>query len=259
MCYAEVMLHGPSRDLHSGRYGGAALNPLNELVRILGDLHDADGRVHLPGFYDRVRPIAPTELESWRSLSFDEAAYLADVGLSKPRGEHGCSGLERLWGRPAADINGLTGGYGGDGAKTIIPTHGSAKVSFRLIPDQDPKEIFAQFRRFVEARLPDGARATFRSHTLAPGVVVPVDTPWMRAARDAFSAEFGRETVLVGAGGTIPAVHALQRVLGLDPLLVGVGLNDDQNHGPNEKFELACFRHGIRAHIRLLGRLAAVR
>ncbi|WP_439578983.1 M20/M25/M40 family metallo-hydrolase [Elioraea sp.] len=256
MCYVEMTVRGPERELHSGRYGGCAVNPLNVLNQILGALHDDRGRVCIPGFYDRVRPAPDAERRSWASLGFDEARYLRSVGLTTPHGEKGFDGLERLWARPSADVNGIIGGYVGAGAKTAIPAQATAKLSFRLVPDQDPYEVFAAFERFVRDRLPPDVQLSLTPFTMAPAFSVPVDTPWMEAARAALAAEMGRDTVLVGAGGTIPAVTMLQRSLGMDCLLVGFGLNDDRNHGPNEKFELACFRHGIRGHIRLLNALA---
>ncbi len=158
MAYFEVTLKAADRDLHSGLFGGSALNPINALTRILGELHDADGRIQLPGFYDRVKPISNAQRAQWDALGFDEAAFLGGIGLSKPVGERGYSALERLWARPTADINGIWGGYTGPGSKTVIASEASAKVSFRLVADQDPAEVFAQFQRFVTERLPEGAK-----------------------------------------------------------------------------------------------------
>ena len=256
MTYCEVTLKAASRDLHSGLYGGSALNPINALTRILGELHDANGRIQLPGFYDRVKPVTNAQRAQWDALGFDEAAFLGRIGLSAPVGERGFSALERLWARPTADINGIWGGYAGPGSKTVIAAEASAKVSFRLVPDQDPAAVFEQFQRFVTERLPPGAKAAFQAHGLAPGVEMNTDTPWVRAAQDVLAEEYGKPAVLMGSGGSIPVVVSLKQVLGIDSLLMGFGLDDDQVHSPNEKFEQRCFQHGIRCHARLLAKFA---
>ncbi|PPQ39258.1 dipeptidase [Rhodopila globiformis] len=256
MTYAEVTLTAANRDLHSGLYGGSALNPINALTKILGDLHDADGRIQLPGFYDKVAPVSNAQRAQWDALGFDEAAFLGGIGLAQPVGERGYGALERLWARPTADINGIWGGYTGAGSKTVIASEASAKVSFRLVPNQDPDDVMAQFRQFVTDRLPPGATATFAAFSRAPGIEVNVDSPHVRAALAALEAEYGRPAVMVGSGGSIPVVTALRTILGLDSLLMGFGLDDDQVHSPNEKFEEGCFHHGIRSHVRLLAKLA---
>ncbi|MCC7426899.1 MAG: M20/M25/M40 family metallo-hydrolase [Alphaproteobacteria bacterium] len=258
MCYVEITLKGPNRDLHSGMYGGSALNPINALARILGQLHDADGRVQVPGFYDRVTDIPPALLRQWEALGFDEGAYLRDIGLSEPAGERQRFALERLWARPTADINGIWGGYTGAGSKTVIASEASAKLSFRLVPDQDPAEVFEGLKRFVAARAPADARIEYKLFGHSPGIAMPEEAPWLGAAQTALAAEFGRAPVLMGCGGSIPVVEAMRRQIGLDSLLVGFGLDDDQIHSPNEKFELECFRRGIRANARLLASLAAL-
>ena len=256
MAYFEVTLKAADRDLHSGLFGGSALNPINALSRILGDLHDADGRIQLPGFYDQVKPITNAQRAQWDALHFDEAAFLGGIGLSKPVGERGYSALERLWARPTADINGIWGGYTGPGSKTVIASEASAKVSFRLVADQDPEKVFGQFQRFVTERLPEGATVTFQTHSASRGIEVNTDQPWVRAAMDVLTEEYGRPAVLMGSGGSVPVVNALHRVLGIDTLLVGFGLDDDQVHSPNEKFEQRCFHKGIRSHARLLAKFA---
>jgi acetylornithine deacetylase/succinyl-diaminopimelate desuccinylase-like protein len=256
MAYFEVTLKAANRDLHSGLYGGSALNPINALTRILGDLTDADGRIQLPGFYDRVKPISNAQRAQWDALHFDEAAFLGGIGLSKPVGERGYSALERLWARPTADINGIWGGYTGPGSKTVIASEASAKVSFRLVADQDPDEVFTQFQRFITDRLPAGATATFETHSSSRGIEVNTDQPWVRAALDVLTTEYDRPALLMGCGGSVPVVNSLHRVLGIDTLLVGFGLDDDQVHSPNEKFEQRCFHKGIRSHARLLAKFA---
>jgi acetylornithine deacetylase/succinyl-diaminopimelate desuccinylase-like protein len=256
MTYVELTLKAANRDLHSGLFGGSALNPINALTRILGQLQDENGRVQLPGFYDKVSPVTNAQRAQWDALGFDEVAFLGDIGLTTPVGERGYSALERLWARPTADINGIWGGYTGAGSKTVIASEASAKVSFRLVANQDPDEVFAQFQRFVNDRLPPGATVTFQGFSRAPGVEVNADNPWVRAAQAALGEEYGKPAILVGSGGSIPVVTSLRNVLGIDSLLMGFGLDDDQVHSPNEKFEQACFHHGIRSHVRLLAKFA---
>jgi acetylornithine deacetylase/succinyl-diaminopimelate desuccinylase-like protein len=257
MAYAQITLRGPRRDLHSGLFGGAALNPINALTKVLGDLHDANGRIQLPGFYDKISPISNAQRAQWDSLAFDEAEFLGNIGLTTPSGERGYSGLERLWARPTADINGIWGGYTGAGSKTVITAEASAKVTFRLVPGQDPNEVVEQFKRFVAERLPPDATVEYQVGTSTPGIEVSADSPWVRAAQAVLAEEYGKPAVLIGSGGSIPVVNSLRKILGLDALLMGFGLDDDQVHSPNEKFEQACFHHGIRSHARLLGKFAA--
>ncbi len=256
LAYVELLVRAASRDLHSGLFGGSALNPINALTRVLGDLRDADGRVQVPGFYDGLREAGAAQVAEWAALEFDETAFLGGVGLSEPAGERGRPALERLWARPTAEINGIWGGYAGAGSKTVIPAEAGAKISFRLVPGQEPATVIAGFERFVAARLPRDARWELRTLSSSPAIEVPSDSPWVRAARDVLAEEYGRPAVLMGSGGSIPVVSSLREMLGIDSLLMGFGLNDDQVHSPNEKFELVCFHHGIRAHARLLGRLA---
>jgi acetylornithine deacetylase/succinyl-diaminopimelate desuccinylase-like protein len=257
LTYVQLTVKAAKRDLHSGLYGGSALNPINAITRIVGDLQDANGRIQLPGFYDNVKPISNARRAQWESLGFSEAAFLGDIGLSVPAGERGYSALERLWARPTADINGIWGGYTGQGAKTVIAAEASAKVTFRLVPGQDPDEVFEQFKQFVADRLPAGTTVEFDGGHGSPGVDVNVDSPWVRAAQSALAEEFGKPAILMGCGGSIPVVVSLKKVLGIDTILMGFGLDDDQIHSPNEKFEQACFHHGIRSHARLLAKFAA--
>ena len=256
MTYVQVTLKAANRDLHSGLYGGSALNPINALTRILGDLQDANGHIQLPGFYDKVKPVSNAQRAQWDALGFDERTFLGKIGLSEPAGERGYSALERLWARPTADINGIWGGYTGAGSKTVIASEASAKVSFRLVPNQDPDAVFEQFKRFVADRLPPGATAEFEGNSRSPGIEVNIESPWVRAAQAILDDEYGKPAVLAGCGGSIPVVTSLRTVLGLDTLLMGFGLDDDQVHSPNEKFEQRCFHHGIRSHIRLLAKFA---
>jgi acetylornithine deacetylase/succinyl-diaminopimelate desuccinylase-like protein len=256
LLYTEVTLSGPAHDLHSGLYGGGVPNALNVLTRILGQLHDAEGRVQLPGYYDEVEELSAKERRQIAELPFDEAAFLGGAGLTVSTGEAGRSTLERIWTRPTCDINGMWGGYIGPGSKTVIPAEASAKVSFRLVPNQDPGKVMAGLREFLEARMPPDCRFEITGHASAAPLRVPVDSPYVKAARRALEPVFARPPVLVGMGGSIPAVEAIKRLLGIDSLLIGFGLADDRVHSPNEKFELRCFTNGIRTHARLLGELA---
>ena len=257
MVYVELTLHAAERDLHSGLFGGSALNPINALTRILGDLHDADGRIQLPGFYHGIAETSPAQAAEWQALGFDEAAFLRDIGLSVPVGERGRTSLDRMWARPTADINGIWGGYTGPGSKTVIAAQASAKISFRLVPGQDPAGVYEAFKRFVADRTPADARVSYELFSTAPGIEIPTDSRWVRAAQAALADEYGRPAVLMGSGGSIPVVESMRRLLGIDSLLVGFGLADDQVHSPNEKFEWTCFHHGLRSHARLLAKLAA--
>ena len=252
----EVTLHGPRRDLHSGLFGGIALNPAQALTTILGQMKDAAGRITIPGFYDGVAPVPPALARSWERLGFDAAGFLGDVGLHHPAGEATQGSLAQLWARPTAEINGIFSGYQGEGSKTIIPAEATAKLTFRLVAGQDPHKILDGFEQFVRDRLPADAAATFRRGGAAPGFAVSPDGPFLRAAQTALEAEFGTPAALIGCGASIPVVEAFKTHLGLDTLLVGFGLDDDCIHSPNEKFELACFHRGMRAQARLLSAFA---
>jgi len=256
MLYLEVTLHGPSHDLHSGLYGGAVLNPINALTRILGQIHDDQGRVQFPGFYDDVQPLSDAEREQWRGLGFDEVSFLAGVGLKNPGGEAGWTTLERIWARPTCDINGIWGGYTGAGAKTVIAAQASAKFSCRLVAGQDPKKILAGIKEFLDARTPPDARWEITTFGNSPAIKVPVASPHLQRAMTGLADIYGKPPVLIGAGGSIPVVGYIQRILGFDSILVGFGLEDDLIHSPNEKFELKCYQNGIRSHAAILARMA---
>ena len=257
LVYAELRVRGPVRDLHSGLFGGSALNPINALTTILGTLHDAQGRVCLSGFYDEVTETSPEQSVEWARLGFDETEFLGEIGLTTPVGESGRSGLERLWARPTADVNGIWGGYAGHGAKTVIASQAGAKVSFRLVAGQDPRLILDSFSAHVASHAPAGLQYEIETFGMAPGFEVAADNPWVDTARRVLAEEYGRPAVLIGSGGSIPVVESLRRILGLDTLLMGFGLSDDQVHSPNEKFDLRCLDHGTNAHARLLGAMGA--
>jgi acetylornithine deacetylase/succinyl-diaminopimelate desuccinylase-like protein len=253
----DVTVTGPRIDLHSGYYGGPVQNPIKVLSRILAALHDGRGRVTIPGFYDGVKPIPPALRKAWRSLRFPEKSFLADVGLSVPAGEKGYSVLEQIWARPTAEVNGLCGGYQGPGSKTVLPAEATAKLTFRLVEGQDPRKIRRGLRQFVRAHLPQDCKARFLdSGGDSTGIAVSDDTPWVRAAKQALTDEFGRAPVMVGAGYSIPVVESFKTHLGLDSLLVGFAGNNNGEHSPNEKYDLDSFRHGTRAWARIIAQFA---
>ncbi len=252
----EVVVTCASRDLHSGMYGGAARNPLHVLSGILAALHDADGRVTLPGFYDGVAELPADIKRQWGGLDFDAAGFLGEVGLSVPAGEAGRSVLEQIWSRPTCEVNGISGGYAGAGFKTVIPSKAMAKVSFRLVGDQDPAKVVESFRAFVRSRVSDDCSVEFGAHGRSPGLRLPFDGPWLPRARQALADEWGKDPALVGSGGSIPVVGDFSRILGMDTLMIGYSLEDDRVHSPNEKYDLASFRGGIRSWARVLAALA---
>lgn len=254
LSYFEVTLHGPDQDLHSGLWGGRVPNPNNELPRVLSQLWDERRRVRVPGFYDDVREPSKEERAAWAALKIDSVGALRKIGLGPEAdiGEAGWTAVEREWARPTAEINGMWGGYIGAGAKTVIPSKASAKVSFRLVADQDPKKIEKGFRAFLEERTPAGCRWEITQLSGGSPATVATDSAHLLAARRALKGASGVEPVLIKSGGSIPVVGALKSKLGMDTILMGFGLEDDRVHSPNEKFELACFRLGARAHARLI-------
>jgi acetylornithine deacetylase/succinyl-diaminopimelate desuccinylase-like protein len=253
----EVIVRGPDRDLHSGIFGGPVLNPIHVLARIVADLHDADGRVALPGFYDGVVELPEDIAEQWRALEFDEKAFLASVGVSRPAGETGRSVMEQVWSRPTCDVNGIVGGYVGPGAKTVLPAQASAKVSFRLVGAQNPQKVVDSFRAFVRERLPADASAEFVSHGASGALQLPFGSEALNRARRALREEWDKEAVLVGCGGSIPIVGSFKRDLDMDTLMVGFALEDDKIHSPNEKYAYSSFHKGMRSWVRVLAALAA--
>jgi acetylornithine deacetylase/succinyl-diaminopimelate desuccinylase-like protein len=252
----EVIVRGADRDLHSGMFGGAAVNPIHVLARIIADLHDAEGRINVPGFYEGVTELPEKIANQWRLLPLEGRDFLGGVGLSVPVGEKGRSVLEMIWSRPSCDVNGIVGGYTGIGSKTVLPAQASAKVSFRLVGSQNPDKIAAAFRDFVRARLPVDCRAEFISHGASGALRLPFESKALTQAADALTQEWGREAVLCGSGGSIPIVGEFKRDLGMDSLMIGFGLEDDRIHSPNEKYELSSFHKGARSWARILSALA---
>jgi acetylornithine deacetylase/succinyl-diaminopimelate desuccinylase-like protein len=255
LCAEEIFVHGSDRDLHSGFYGSAAVNPNHVLARIIADLRDANGRITIPGFYDGVPEPAPELLKGWSKLGFSESAFLGEVGLSVPAGEKGRTVLEQTWSRPTCEVNGMTGGYTGDGFKTVIPAVASAKISFRLVFDQDPHKIRAAFREFVKARVPADCRVEFTEFGSGRAVSFDVSAPAFQRTQKAMSDEWGKQGAFVGGGGSIPVTTMIKEKLGLDVVMAGFGLSDDRIHSPNEKYSLTSFHKGIRSWARVLAAL----
>lgn len=258
LVYIEATLHGPSHDLHSGMFGGSLVNPATALCAIISQLHDDKRRVQIPGFYDDVRPLGAAEKQQWAALGFDEREFLGEAGMKTPFGEAGFSTLERIWCRPTCEINGIHGGYTGKGAKTVIGSSASAKISCRLVADQDPQKVYDGLVKFLHDRTPPDCRWEIHKHGMSPAIRVPVESPHLAAARKALRNVFQKDAVLIGSGGSIPLVGSIQRILGFDSLLVGFGLDDDRVHSPNEKFELRCFEMGIKSHAAMLEEFAAM-
>lgn len=252
----EVTIHAADRDLHSGIYGGAAINPIRVLSKVIAALHDDDGRVQVPDFYDGVEELPADVAEQWRNLDFSASEFLGGVGLSVPAGEKGRSVLEQVWARPTCDVNGVFGGYTLKGSKTVLPAQATAKVSFRLVGKQNPEKIAANFRAFVKARLPKDCRAEFISHGASPALALPFSSEALNRARRALTQEWGKEPVMAASGGSIPIVGDFKRDLGMDALMIGFGLDDDRVHSPNEKYELSSFQRGARSWARVLAALS---
>ncbi|HTV68499.1 MAG TPA: M20/M25/M40 family metallo-hydrolase [Rhizobiaceae bacterium] len=253
----EVTVKAADRDLHSGVFGGAAANPIRVLAKILADLHDETGRVTVRDFYDGVEETPSQILSSWKTLGMTAEAFLGQVGLSVPSGEKGRMLLELTWARPTAEFNGITGGYTGDGFKTVIPSEAMAKVSFRLVHKQDPTKIREAFRAFVQERLPADCTVEFTPHGGSPAIQLSYDSPFFTQTQSALTDEWGKPAVFIGSGGSIPIVGDFQKLLGMESLMVGFGLTDDRVHSPNEKYDLRSFHKGQRSWVRILDALTA--
>jgi acetylornithine deacetylase/succinyl-diaminopimelate desuccinylase-like protein len=256
LVYEDVKVTCADRDLHSGVFGGAAQNPIRVLTRILGQMHDENGRVTIPGFYDGVTDLPADIKADLKALGLTPEKFLGPIGLKESSGEKDRMLIEQVITRPTAEFNGIIGGYTGEGAKTVIPGQASAKVSFRLVGTQDPQKIRDAFRKFVKERVPKDCKVEFGNFGLAPPIQLSFENPALNKARAALTAEWGIKAVTVGAGGSIPIVGDFKSVLGMDSLLVGFALDDDRVHSPNEKFDLTCYHKGIRSWARILAALA---
>jgi acetylornithine deacetylase/succinyl-diaminopimelate desuccinylase-like protein len=255
LAYFEVKVTCADRDLHSGFFGGAAANPIHVLSRIIADLHDAEGRVALPGFYEGVRETPAALLDQWRGLGFTAEKFLGAIGLKEPAGERGRMLIEMIQSRPACDVNGIIGGYTGEGTKTVIAGQASAKVSFRLVDDQDPEVLAGTFEAFVRERIPSDCSAEVICYKGSRAIALPFDMPELETAKAALQDEWGVAPVTIGAGGSIPIVGDFKRLLDRNTLLIGFGLDDDRIHSPNEKYDLRSFHKGTRSWARILAAL----
>jgi acetylornithine deacetylase/succinyl-diaminopimelate desuccinylase-like protein len=258
MIYTEIEVRGAKTDLHSGMYGGAAPNPFVALAQIIAGLKDRAGKILIPGFYEDVEAPSAEEKAAWQRLPFDEEHYRkTEVGSPVLTGEAGFSVLERTWARPTLDVHGMPGGFTGAGAKTVIPARATAKVSMRLVPTMTPKKAFAQYKAFVESLAPQGVTLEVRLIHSGDAIVVGTNNPYVTAAKDAMREVFGKETVFVRGGGSIPVVGDIERHLKIPAVMMGFGLPDDNLHAPNEKFHIANFYRGIASVIRLFELLGA--
>lgn len=253
----EITIQAASRDLHSGYYGGAAANPIHILTKILADFRDDEGRITIPDFYEGVEETPADILKMWEGLGRTTEKVLGEIGLSQLAGEKGRTLLELTWARPTLEINGITGGYTGEGFKTVIPAVASAKISCRLVHKQDPEAIRANFRKFVQNRIPADCSVSFINHGGSPAVQLAYDSPVLAKTRQALSDEWPNPAAMICMGGSIPVVGDFQNILGMESVLVGFGLADDRIHSPNEKYDLTSFHKGARSWARILAALAA--
>jgi acetylornithine deacetylase/succinyl-diaminopimelate desuccinylase-like protein len=246
LIYTEIEARGPARDLHSGMYGGAAPNAVFGLIELLAKLKDANGKIQIPGMYDDVEPPTPAEKRSWEHLPFDEKDFLKnEVGSTQLTGEPGYSVLERTWARPTLEVHGIAGGFTGAGAKTVIPARATAKVSMRMVPNQNPEKIIAAYKKFVADNTPAGIQTEVRVLSWGPAIMVNPDHPAIHVAASAFRDILGKETVFIRSGGSIPIVGDFAKHLGIPTILMGFGLPDDGLHSPNEKYKVANYYAGI--------------
>lgn len=255
----ELTVSGPRQDLHSGSFGGAVLNPGIALCKLIAAAVDDQGRIQFPGFYDDVQPLTDQERQQFAALPHDDGAFASSLGVEVLFGEAGFTTLERKWARPTFDVNGLTCGHQGAGVKTIIPAVATAKLSCRLVPQQDPSKIAAALETFFHQHCPAGVQVTVKPDHAAPGMVAGIDSPYMAAAKAALAEAFGCQPVLIREGGSIPIVQKFQAALKADCLLLGWGLNDDNAHSPNEKFALADYHRGTRASAALWSELGKLK
>jgi acetylornithine deacetylase/succinyl-diaminopimelate desuccinylase-like protein len=257
LVHEEITITGPSIDLHSGMYGGPAINPIRVLAKLLAGLHDKSGKVTIPGFYDGVPVLSAATKKQWTSLKFSDKKFLGDVGLTTPAGEKSKSVLEQIWARPTAEVNGIWGGYTGAGTKTVIPSQAHAKLTFRLVGKQDADKILKTFQGWAKKQLPLGAKIRFSGRGGgAPASEIAEHNTFITRSAQALGREFQREAVLIGSGGSIPIVRSFKDILGMDSVLIGFGLSDDAIHSPNEKYNLSSFHKGIRSWIRIMDALA---
>jgi acetylornithine deacetylase/succinyl-diaminopimelate desuccinylase-like protein len=258
LVHEEVTITGPRIDLHSGMYGGPAMNPIRVLGKVIAAMHDRQGKVRIPGFYEGVADLPRATKKQWQSLNFSDAKFLKDVGLKEPAGEKGKSVLEQVWARPTAEVNGIWGGYTGVGTKTVLPSKAHAKFTFRLVGQQDPDKVLKAFQGFVKGLIPDDCKVEFSGRGGgSPATEIAEDNPFIAKSAKALKDEFRRDAVLMGSGGSIPICRFFKDILGMDSVLVGFALGDDAIHSPNEKYDLESFRRGIRSWVRIMGEFGA--
>ncbi|MBM1688468.1 M20/M25/M40 family metallo-hydrolase [Sulfitobacter geojensis] len=248
----ELTITAPSLDLHSGMYGGIAMNPVRVLSKVIAALHDDTGRITIPNFYDGVPELSDDLEAQWQGLAFDHQKFLSDVGLSTPAGEQDRTPLEMIWSRPTCEVNGIWGGYTGDGFKTVLPSKASAKISFRLVGTQDPLAIRENFRAMVTDMLPPDCEVSFNGHGASAASGADFSDPMFEQARKALTDEWQVPAAYVGCGGSIPIAGHFQKILGTEPMLIGFGKDDDALHSPNEKYDMESFHKGIRSWARIL-------
>ena len=256
MVKIELQIMGPSRDLHSGMYGGISINPIRVLNKILAGLHDDQGKITLPRFYEGVSELPEEIAKQWENLSFDHSHFLKEVGLSEPAGEIDRSPIEMIWSRPTCDVNGISGGYEGEGFKTVLPSKASAKISFRLVGDQNPIKIIESLKAYVQENLPQDCSASYTQETPSKATHMSTDNAAFEKARQALSLEWPKDATFVGCGGSIPIAGHFKDILDTDAMLIGFGKDDDQIHSPNEKYDLSSFHRGIRSWARILDKLS---
>ena len=254
----ELFIDGPNRDLHSGDFGGTVFNPGIALAKIIAGLIDEKGVIQVPGLYDDVLPISDLERELQAQLPFDEADFFEKIGVSQEFGEAGYTTLQRRWSRPTFDVNGITCGYQGEGSKTIVPSKASAKFTFRLVPNQNPDNVISCVRRRIAELVPPGVRMELKCEHGAPGMMIPLESPYIAAANEALTQVFGVESVFCRQGGSIPIVSQLKDRLNAEVLLIGWGQDDDNLHSPNEKFSLLNYQRGIQASAKLIQKIAVM-
>ena len=252
----EVEITGPSRDLHSGMYGGISINPIRVLTKILAGLHDEDGKITLSGFYEGVPELPQNISDQWDNLSFDHLNFLNEVDLTKPAGEVNRTPLEMIWSRPTCDVNGIYGGYQGEGFKTVLPSKAAAKISFRLVGDQDPKQILKSLKQYIVSCLPPDCSVKYTEETPSKATQMSTSNEAFEKARQALSDEWPKEATFVGCGGSIPIAGHFKDILNTDSMLIGFGKDDDKIHSPNEKYDLSSFHKGIRSWARILDKLS---
>ncbi|MBZ0182295.1 MAG: dipeptidase [Melioribacteraceae bacterium] len=258
LCYMEIEMIGPKQDLHSGSFGGAVANPINELSKLISKLHDKNGKITIPNFYKDVQKMTKKEKENLKSLKFSEAKFAKELNVKELQGEKGFGTLERLWIRPTLDCNGIVGGFTGKGAKTVLPSKASAKISMRLVPNQDPKTVAKEFTKYVKSLAPKSVKINVKELHGGLPFVAPLEEKAVVAAANAASKAFKKKTVFTREGGSIPIVVEFNKQLKAPVILMGLGLDTDNIHSPNEHFNVSSFKSGIKASAYFLDEMSKI-